>query len=76
MVDVGLLALSVFFAGWGLLLAARPYRVARLGERVDAIGSRRSWNSVEPTDWNVRLTRAVGVGLALFGLLVAGFAFL
>ena len=76
MVDVGLLALSVFFAGWGLLLAARPYRVARLDERTDAIGSRRSWNSVEPTDWNVQMTRIVGVGLALFGLLVAALAFL
>jgi len=76
MVDVRLLAISAFFAGSGFLLAARPYRVARLGERLDAIGSRRSWNSVEPTDWNVRLTRAVGVGFALFGLLVAGLAFL
>ena len=76
MVDVGLLALSVFFAGWGLLLAARPYRAARLDERTDAIGSRRSWNSVEPTDWNVQMTRIVGVGLALFGLLVAALAFL
>ena len=76
MVDVPVLALSVFLAGWGLLLAARPYRVARFGERLDAIGSRRSWNSVEPTDWNVRMTRIVGVGLALFGLLVAGLALL
>ena len=76
MVDVGLLALSALFAGWGLLLAVRPYRVARFRERTDAIGSRRSWSSVEPTDWNVQMTRIVGVGLALFGLLVAGLAFL
>lgn len=54
MVDVGLLALSAIFAGYGLLLAARPYRVARLDERTDAIGSRRSWNSVEPTTGTCR----------------------
>jgi hypothetical protein len=54
---------------FGVPGAVWPYRMARLGERVDAVGSRRSWSEVEPSDWNVSLTRAVGVCCTVVGLL-------
>ncbi|WP_254838280.1 hypothetical protein [Natronomonas marina] len=55
---------------FGLGSALRPYRFARFEERLDAIGSERSWSEVEPADWKVTVTRVSGVVVALFGLLV------
>lgn len=55
----------------GLPAALFPYPLARFSERTDAIGSTTSWVEVEPADWMVTLTRAVGVGLVVGGLLVA-----
>ena len=52
---------------FGVASAVWPYRVARFEERVDAIGSRRSWDEVEPTNSKVGLTRVVGVLLVLVG---------
>lgn len=54
----------------GAVCALRPYRIARFNERLDAIGSRRSWSSVEPADWNVALTKYGGVFIALLGVLL------
>jgi hypothetical protein len=54
-------------------MALYPYRLARFEERLDAIGSKRSWNEVEPAGWKVFLNRIVGAAMALFGgLVVAG----
>lgn len=53
------------FAGLGI---AYPYKVARIGEMLDAIGSTRNLDAVEPAQWNVLLTRILSVVLALVGL--------
>lgn len=58
---VPLLVPVPFMLVLGVLGLLWPYEVTRFGERVDAIGSKRSWSSVEPADWNVRLTRAMSV---------------
>jgi hypothetical protein len=36
---------------------------------MDSIGSKRSWDEVEPADWKVTLNRVLGVGMASVGLL-------
>lgn len=54
----------------GVLGALWPYRLTKLNEQLDSIGSKRSWNSVEPADWNVALTRFLGVAFVIFGILV------
>lgn len=62
-------------AGMALILlvlgvpgAVWPYKMARLEEQFDSIGSKRSWSEVEPADWKVTLTRVVGVVMLLFGI--------
>ena len=66
--------LALFLLAVGIPNAVWPYKFARFEERMDSIGSKRSWFEVEPADWKVALTRVVGVGIAIFGLagLVAG----
>ena len=49
-----------------------PYKLARWGEILDAIG-RKSSGRVEPAGWNVALTRILGIGFSLFGLLFLSF---
>jgi len=66
----GLVLLAV-----GLYGAFRPYQLARFGEQLDAIGSKRSLGEVEPADWNVFFTRIVSVALSVFGSGVLLFAF-
>jgi len=56
-----LLVPSVFMLLIGLLSAVFPYRMAKLSEAVDAIGSKRKSSEVEPADWKVLLTRVTGV---------------
>ena len=62
--------LGILLVGFGLLNAVWPYRVARFEEQLDAIGSKRSWDEVEPAEWKVTLTRGIGVVFALFGVAV------
>ncbi|ELZ73694.1 hypothetical protein C457_00365 [Haloferax prahovense DSM 18310] len=62
-----LLVAAVFLAV-GLPAAAFPSRVSKLGERVDAIGSKTSKDEVEPAEWNVTLTRFVGVFTSALGV--------
>ena len=62
--------LGTLLIGFGLLSAVWPYRVARFEEQLDAIGSKQSWDEVEPAEWKVTLTRGIGVVLALFGVAV------
>ncbi|ELZ26928.1 hypothetical protein C475_08336 [Halosimplex carlsbadense 2-9-1] len=47
---------AVLFAV-GLFGVLQPYTVALWRERLDAVGSTRSWNDVEPTDWRVTIAR-------------------
>ena len=68
-----LLAYAVVGLLFGVPMAVYPYRLARFEERLDAIGSKRSWNEVEPAGWKVSLNRVFGAAMALFGgLVVAG----
>ncbi|WP_436906804.1 hypothetical protein [Halosimplex marinum] len=50
----------------GLFGVFRPYTVALWRERLDAVGSTRSWDEIEPTDWRVRIARYT------FGVFLAG----
>jgi hypothetical protein len=54
----------------GLVVALRPYEVARAKERLDALGSDREndLGSVEPTPGNVFVFRAFGAGVATLGI--------
>lgn len=52
----------------GLPAALIPYRLSRLTERIQAIGSKRSWSEVEPADWRTRLTSVTGIGMVLLGV--------
>ncbi|MFC7142057.1 hypothetical protein ACFQMA_19750 [Halosimplex aquaticum] len=49
---VGVVLLAV-----GLFGVLRPYTVALWRERIDAVGSTRSWDEVEPTEWRVTIAR-------------------
>lgn len=62
------LVIGLLVSVQGLLMSWKPYRVARFGERIDAIGSKRRWTKVEPSDWNVTLTRRLGPFAIIFGL--------
>jgi len=61
---------GTLLVAFGLLGAVWPYKVARLEEQIDAIGSKRSASEVEPAEWKVTLTRGAGVAIALFGVAV------
>lgn len=67
---IGVALILILF---GLPGAVFPYRVAKFGEMLDAIGSKRSSSEVEPAAWNVTLTRIGGIAMVLFGgLFLAG----
>ncbi|WEL20344.1 hypothetical protein [Halorhabdus sp. BNX81] len=71
---IGYTVISAVPTGLGLLAVFRPYTLALWEERLDSIGSKRDWETVEPTDWKVSLTRTQGGILLLFGLFIALFA--
>ncbi|WP_459194752.1 hypothetical protein [Halosimplex sp. J119] len=50
----------------GLFGVLRPYTVALWRERLDAVGSTRSWDDVEPAEWRVTIARYT------FAILLAG----
>ncbi|WP_332899385.1 hypothetical protein [Haladaptatus sp. CMSO5] len=60
---------GIFFLLGGLPAALWPSRLARLGEQLDAIGSTTPLDRVEPAEWNVLLTRVLGIGMILVGSL-------
>lgn len=62
-------ALAFLLLAFGIPGAIWPYELAKFGEQLDAIGSKRSWSEVEPAGWNVALTRAVGIGMTVVGAL-------
>jgi len=59
---------ATVFVLLGVLNLVFPYTMAQLKERLDAIGSTRSWSDVEPAGWYVVLTRLLGVALIGIGL--------
>jgi hypothetical protein len=54
----------------GVISARYPHVLARFDEQLDAIGSTRRWDAVEPVTWKVTLTLLAGVVVALVGLFV------
>ncbi len=62
---VSLLGVALLLIGLGMVIYAQ--RITRVGEQIDAIGSTRSSFEVEPTDWNIVVTRILGAGVALLG---------
>jgi hypothetical protein len=58
----------------GVFALIWPYKLARLEEQFDSIGSKRSWSEVEPADWKVTFTRVTGAVAVLLGIdvLIAG----
>ncbi|ELZ57643.1 MULTISPECIES: hypothetical protein [Halorubrum] len=63
------LGLALLLLAVGIPHAVWPYEIGRFGERLDSIGSKRAWSEVEPAEWNVKLTRAVGIGTVVLGLI-------
>ena len=64
------LAYAFVFLAFGVPNALWPYPIARFGERLDSIGSKRRWDDVEPADWKVTLTRGLGVLMAAGGVVL------
>lgn len=62
--------IAVIVLLFGLPSATIPYRMAKLEEAIDAIGSKRKSSEVEPAEWKVLLTRIVGVLMVLYGVAV------
>ncbi|WP_058573412.1 hypothetical protein [Haloferax profundi] len=63
----------------GGAMLAKPRRVARFLEQTDAVGSKHKLRDVEPTDWNVTLTRFSGgvvFSMSGFIFLIGGYVFL
>jgi hypothetical protein len=56
------------FVLFGAVSVIWPYKLARFSEQLDAIGSKRPLESVEPAEWTVELTRIVGVLMIVFGV--------
>jgi hypothetical protein len=52
-----------------------PYKVARFEERLDGIGSKRSWSEIEPAEWKVLLNRLVGFILVAIGFFLIAFGY-
>lgn len=64
-----LLGMNFLVVLLGLPLAIWPYKVARLQEQLDSIGSKRRWTEVEPAEWNVAFTRLFGIGFVVLAVL-------
>lgn len=63
------LFLGPLIAIGGALMYRYAYGVTKFNEQLDAIGSTTRSSDVEPADWNVMLTKVVGVAGSIFGLI-------
>jgi hypothetical protein len=68
---------ELFFWAWiflpiGILNSVWPYKMARFDERLDAIGSSRSWSETEPANWKVTLVRVSGYSIVLINVVNFG----
>ncbi len=59
---------GLVFLSIGLYGVVRPYRVAVWRERLDAIGSTRSWDEIEPADWRITVARIMFSMISLVGV--------
>jgi hypothetical protein len=66
MADIQGLVFGLFFLTVGVAMARWPYTISRWNEIIDAIG-RKSAGRVEPADWQVTLTRLLGIALSIVG---------
>lgn len=73
MLELVVRAVGLFLVAFGLVGAVLPRATAGAGEILDARYSRSDPSEIEPAEWNVRLTRLVGIATILYGLfLVVG----
>lgn len=63
----GVLPLGVMLLLLGAPGTLYPYKLTRLGEQLDAIGSTTPAREVEPARWNVLITRIVSGAMVVFG---------
>jgi hypothetical protein len=70
MATVTHLLVGLFFLTTGLYGVVYPYKMAKFGEQLDAIGSKRPSYHVEPTNWNVSLTRIVSIFIVVCGIAI------
>ena len=66
----GVLPLGVMLLLLGAPGTLCPYKLTRLGEHLDAIGSTTPVREVEPARWNVLITRIVSGAMVVFGAAV------
>lgn len=66
-----LLGLALVAVGAGMVKYA--YRLTKVEEQIDAIGSERP-GDVEPADWHVTLTKLLGAVVAAGGVVVLALA--
>ena len=59
---------AVVLLVFGLPMVIWPYKISRFEERMDSIGSKRSWSEVEPADWKVFANRVLGILFVLIGI--------
>lgn len=69
MADGMLLVAALFCLSLGVPMARWPYEMARLNEIIDSIG-RKPAGPVEPADWYVSLTRILGLGASVVGIVL------
>lgn len=62
--------LGLLLVGGGAAGHRYAYEVTRFGEQLDAIGSTTRSSEVEPTDWNVMVTKLCSVAAVVVGLAV------
>jgi len=65
----GHIGIALILILFGLPGAVFPYKIAKFGEMLDAIGSKRRSSEVEPAGWNVTLTRIGSLAMVLVGVL-------
>lgn len=71
MADLELLLAGVFLFVLGLPALTWPYELAKFEEQLDAIGSSRRMEEVEPAGWRVSLTKLAGIALSGGGVVAA-----
>lgn len=69
--DLELLLAGIFLFVLGIPALIWQYESAKLGERMDAIGSSRGIEAVELAAWKVSLTKFLGVALSGGGVVAA-----
>lgn len=67
--------MGVMVIAVGVIGVLRPYRFALWKERLDAVGSNRPIERIEPTDLNVKMTKFQFYVFVAGGLIILGLAY-